>query len=326
VARRRQRPDVVSVWNMGALSLALLAPIIESEVPVVYVVCDDWLIYGPQLDAWTRMFRERRVLGRVVASLSGVPTAVPDGSDGTFCFVSQTTSDRAREHGAWRFSDATVVYSGIDTEDFPIAPPAARPWRGRLLCVGRIDGRKGFDTAIRAVARLEEPVSLDIVGKGDDAHLASLQELVASLGLEHRVTFSTAERADLADVFSSADAFVFPSTWTEPFGLVPVEAMACGTPVLATAVGGSAEFLADGFNCLRFEAEDDAGLADAVRRLAGDPELRERLGANGRATAAELTVDRLADVLEEWHVAAADRFSNGRPSERRSPLDVVEGS
>ncbi|MFL6206833.1 MAG: glycosyltransferase family 4 protein [Acidimicrobiales bacterium] len=323
-ALRRHRPDVVSVWNMGALSLSLLGPIVESQIPVVYVVCDDWLIYGPRLDAWTRMFRNRPRLARLAALLARVPTAVPDIRGGTFCFVSQTTLERAVEHSGRQLPDTTVVYSGIDTDDFPVVAPSTRPWRGRLLCVGRIDNRKGFDSAIRAVAHLDEPVSLDIVGKGDESHLAELHRLVEALGLEQQVTFSTADRAELAGVFRSADAFLFPSTWSEPFGLVPVEAMACGTPVVASGVGGSAEFLADGFNCVRFDAGDDRSLADAVRRLADDPALRDRVCEGGRATASELTVDRLADVLEDWHVAAAGRFRDGRPTDRRSPLEVAQ--
>lgn len=316
-ALRRHRPDVVSVWNMGAMSLGLLQPLVDSGIPVVYVVCDDWLIYGVRLDAWMRAFRDRRALGRVVTRLTGLPTSLPDiGADGTFCFVSETTRARAEEHSDWRFPRATVTYSGIDLTDFPLCEPAERPWRGRLLCVGRIDDRKGHDTAIRAIASLGGSASLEIVGKGDQAHQRELEELVAALGVEALVQFRSVGRSDLAPVFRAADAFVFPSRWSEPFGLVPVEAMACATPVIATGVGGSSEFLDDGVNCLLFPANDHEALAAAVRRLADEPELRARLARGGRATAADLTVDRLADVLEEWHVAAATRFREGVPARR----------
>jgi glycosyltransferase involved in cell wall biosynthesis len=98
---------------------------------------------------------------------------------------------------------------------------------------------------------------------------------------------------------------VFPSTWAEPFGLVPIEAMACGVPVVATGVGGSREFLVDGENCLLFTPGDEASLVEAVRRLASDPGLRARLVRNGLETAAELDVDRLADDMEAWHVYEA---------------------
>jgi glycosyltransferase involved in cell wall biosynthesis len=95
--------------------------------------------------------------------------------------------------------------------------------------------------------------------------------------------------------------------------------MSSGLPVLGTPVGGSAEFLVDDVNCLRFPPGDVDALVDALHRLAGDPQLRARLVAGGRATAAELGVDQLADVLEAWHrhcAAGADSF---RPEARRLP-------
>src|SRR5439155_14590003 len=111
----------------------------------------------------------------------------------------------------------------------------------------------------------------------------------------------------------------------EPFGLVPVEAMSCGVPVVATGTGGSAEFLSDGTNCLCFHPGDAEALGAAVRRLAGDAELRARLVTGGLQTATELDVGRLADVLEEWHVAAAARYTTGRPPHRKPVNAGVRG-
>jgi glycosyltransferase involved in cell wall biosynthesis len=98
---------------------------------------------------------------------------------------------------------------------------------------------------------------------------------------------------------------IFPSRWDEPFGLVPLEAMTQGAPVVATRRGGSAEFLADGGNCLEVTADDPGGVAAAVRRLAGDAALRRRLIEGGRKTAARYTAERLADTLERIHLEAA---------------------
>jgi glycosyltransferase involved in cell wall biosynthesis len=139
------------------------------------------------------------------------------------------------------------------------------------------------------------------------------------------VTYSVLDRGELRDRYTSADVLVFPTEWDEPFGLVPVEAMACGVPVVATGTGGSGEFLLDGLNCVLFPPGDSAGLADAVTRIAGDAALRARLVDRGFATAAELSVDRLADVFEEWHRAAADHFREGQPSEQAPLLDRIQG-
>jgi glycosyltransferase involved in cell wall biosynthesis len=81
------------------------------------------------------------------------------------------------------------------------------------------------------------------------------------------------------------------------------------TPVVATRRGGSAEFLVDGENCLEIPADDPVALAAAVQRLAEQPALRARLVAGGLATAAEHTIDRLADRLEVLHRQASDAHS-----------------
>ena len=100
--------------------------------------------------------------------------------------------------------------------------------------------------------------------------------------------------------------------------------MSCGLPVVATCTGGSAEFLRNRSNCLRFAPGDADDLANAIRRLAADPALRAQLVRAGRKTAAQLDVDHLADALEAWHVAAARGFPAGRPADRR-PLDAGVG-
>jgi glycosyltransferase involved in cell wall biosynthesis len=88
-------------------------------------------------------------------------------------------------------------------------------------------------------------------------------------------------------VYERTDAVLFPVTWHEPWGLVPLEAMAVGRPVVATGTGGSGEYLVDGENALLVPPGDARALATAVERLRDDPGLRERLVAAGCRTAAE---------------------------------------
>jgi glycosyltransferase involved in cell wall biosynthesis len=321
------RPDVVSVWNMGALSLGLLTTLVKRDLPLVLNVCDEWPSYGPYLDAWTRLFRGHPLLGGVVARVARVPTAIPDVAAGAVtCFVSDAMRAKAIETSGWTFPDSTVVYSGIDRGDFPrqSGPVVDRSWRGRILYVGRLDDRKGIDTVVRALALLPD-ATLEIIGSGDAGYLASLHALIESLQVSSRVSFDVVPRADLAARYEAADVFVFPSTWAEPFGLVPVEAMACDTPVVATGTGGTGEFLANGRNALVFPPGDAPALASSIRRLADDPALRRRLVEAGRVTADELTVDRLADVLELWHLWAAGTPGVGRPA-HRAPAATLLGA
>jgi glycosyltransferase involved in cell wall biosynthesis len=310
-------PDVVSAWHMGALSMGLLTTCRRRDIPLVHVINDDWLTYGPRVDRWWRFWRRARI-GAVFEPLLKVPCGPSDlGSGGAFCFISDTTLRVAESDGPWRFPVATVSYCGINLDDFPIGRNPLRPsWSGRLLHVGRIDDRKGIDTAIRALASLPPDTTLDIVGRGDESYLADLRRLALESGVDDRVSFRVAERAELAAAYAAADALVFPPRWAEPFGLVPLEAMACSTPVIATATGGSAEFLVDERNCLRVPVDDHASLAAAVRRLAGDTSLRARLVTGGLATAEELTLPRWTKLLQEWHVAASRRFADGTPRDR----------
>ena len=315
------QPDVVSVWHLAGLSHGLLGVLAEAGVPVVFAVCDDWLVYGSKLDAWVSPFEGsplRRALGRIVGRVTGLPAAVPDiGSMGAFLFVSAATQATAERDSRFRFERADVVWSGIDRDTYPArAQDGHRPWRWSLVSTGRFDPRKGFDTAIRALPLLPVEATLDLWGRGGADEITRLRTLAAELGVEHRVRFGSLDREELPAVYAAADAMIFPSTWPEPFGLVPVEAMACGTPVVATGVGGSGEFLEHERNCLVVPPGDPVALADALVRLAEDDALRARLVEGGDATAEVLDVERLADVMEAWHRYEASGRQGATPTRR----------
>lgn len=313
------RPDVVSAWAMGALSMGLLTTVLEQGIALVPVVCDEWPVYGPVVDGWTRALSRRPVTARLVRRLTGLPTGLPAlDAAGPACFVSATLRQGVRQRSPWTFPVAPVTFSGIEPAAFPWRGPAPA-WSWRLLYVGRVDPRKGITTAVRALASCPPDATLAVVGRGDDQHLAHLRRLAADLGVDGRVSFEAVDRGELASRYAAADALLFTSTWEEPFGLVPLEAMACGTPVVATATGGAAEFLRDGGNCLAVPPDDPAALTAALRRLAGDAQLRDRLTAGGRHTAAALGVDQLADTLEHWHRWAVAPADGAVPTDRQLP-------
>jgi glycosyltransferase involved in cell wall biosynthesis len=318
------RPDVVFVWQMGALSLGLLTELAGTGVPLVYAVYDDWLSYAPELDAWTRSFRRLpTVLQRAAAGVLRLPTRAPAvGTTGELCFISETTRARAEAHAPGPMPDTSIVYCGIDRRLFAPGPERRdrAAWGGRLLYVGRYDPRKGIETAVRALPHLPD-AQLEVQGTGDPSERDRLARLAADLGVTDRVDFGLVDRAGLVERYRAADALVFPSEWEEPFGLVPLEAMACGTPVVATGVGGSGEFLVDEVNYVRFTPGDPVALAAAVTRLAGDAELRARLVARGPATAAAFDVERLTDCFEAWLVGAAGGYAGGRPAPRSFRID-----
>lgn len=319
------QPDVISVWNMGALSLGLLTTMQARRLPMVFVLADEWPTYAPYLDAWSRLFggRGRRAIGRVVGRLTGLPTLLKDFSEQAAClFYSESMRQAAAERSSWTLPRTGVVYSGVDARDFPIAeeddPIEPRPWRDDLLFVGRIDERKGTDTALQALAVLPD-ARLRVVGRGDEEHLAQLHRLAADLGVSDRVTFTVVERDHLRAEYASADVLLFTSRY-EPFGIVPLEGMACDTPVIGTGAGGSGEYLVDEANCLRYPAGDADALAAAVRRLAANEQLRRRVVEGGRRTARALTTDSFASCLLAWHEAAQSNYADGDPGDRQPPV------
>ncbi len=185
----------------------------------------------------------------------------------------------------------------MSAELFPRAAPA--PWRWRLLYVGRIDPRKGIDLAITALAELPGEATLTIAGSGDEAYRAELERLARALGVAESVTFTSLPRAELAGLYAKADAVVFPVRWREPWGLVPLEAMAVGRPVVATGLGGSGEYLRDGENCLIFDPEKGAAaLVERVQALGRDESLRARLREGGFATAGQSSERDFSEATE----------------------------
>ncbi|MDX6583405.1 MAG: glycogen synthase [Solirubrobacterales bacterium] len=281
------RPDAVNWWAMGGMSLSLVERVRRAGIPAVGVVGDDWLNWGPRADGWIRPFRDRPGLARAVERVSGLPTTVDLASSATWLFNSETMRASALAIHP-DLERAEVANPGID--DSAYSAVEGHAWGWRLLYLGRMDRRKGVHLAIEALSLLPGEATLVLQGGGDADYERELRELAAELGLERRVTWAREPRERLADVYAASDAVLFPVQWEEPWGLVPLEAMAVGRPVIATGTGGSGEYLRDGENCVIFEPRDSPdALAAAVVRLASSEELRERLRAGGTETAARFT-------------------------------------
>jgi glycogen synthase len=298
----RLRPEVVSWWSMGGLSLTLIEAVRRKRLPAVAFVHDDWLLYGPEVDGWLHLFGGRKAVAAPPAErLAGIPAHVDLAGAALWVFVSEATRRRARTLELGR---TDVAHSGIDAAFLEPAP--ARDWDWCLLYVGRLDERKGVHTAIEALCHLPEDARLRVVGGWDESEAGRLRRLAERLGVGGRVAFDgQLPREALHAVYAAADAVLFPVVWEEPWGLVPLEAMGVGRPVVATGRGGSGEYLEDGENCLLFRAGDAEELARAVRRVAADAPLRARLRAAGRETAARHTEAAFNQAVEGFLADAA---------------------
>lgn len=214
----------------------------------------------------------------------------------------------------------SIVPPGVNMQQFyPMAQNEARaklgipPDHKMILLIGRMQPIKGFDTLIRALAvvkhrdpSLLNDICVCIIGgdAGSDSHLEQtefnrLNTLRDELGLDELVTFLGAKDQDtLAYYYAAAEMVVMPSRY-ESFGMVAIEAMACGTPVIASNVGGLAFSVADGFNGYLVPPYDAEALAEKVILLLKYPSLRDHLGEQARLWVERFNWDIIADEITD---------------------------
>jgi glycosyltransferase involved in cell wall biosynthesis len=145
---------------------------------------------------------------------------------------------------------------------------------------------KGVDFLLTALAKLQRGFQAVICGDGPAR--GHLQEKAISDGVADRVTFTGWLGSEAVEtLYARADVVICPSVWDEPFGLVGIEAMAHGKPVVAFDVGGIPDWLSHGITGLSVPRKDTDAMARAIESLIDDPALRSRLGAAGRTVVEE---------------------------------------
>ena len=217
-------------------------------------------------------------------------------------------------------SKLTVVPCGVDLELFTPEGPRRRRRAGmrRILCLGRLVQRKGIGNVIEALAELPDTELLVAGGPPredlhSDLEARRLRAVAERVGVADRVELcGRVARPDLPALVRSADAVVC-APWYEPFGIVPLEAMACGVPVVASAVGGMIDTVVDGVTGVHVPPRDPERLAGALRRLLDDPERRADYGRAGVRRARRLyDWERVATATLDVYAGLARRSSSRR--------------
>jgi len=212
-----------------------------------------------------------------------------------------------------------VIPCGVDTDLFtPGDPTASRATLGvdagpLLLYVGRIAPIKGLETLLDAVACLRASgttTRLAIIGGETDdpvdGHEGDVRRRAAVLGLGDAVTFVGAQPQErLRDWYVAADVTVLPSYY-ESFGMVALEAMACGSPVVASRVGGLQSTVRDGLTGLLVPEGDPCALAETITRVLRDDALRWRLGREGQRWAAQHRWPCVAEAISREYASLVD--------------------
>jgi len=236
------------------------------------------------------------------------------------CLVAASPLEKAQM--AWLYgadpAKIRVIPAGVDTERFrPIPAEVAKAHIGipqerkLILFVGRIEPLKGIETLFRAIAILakETPCFCDnicvsiIGGEGEDteatrsAEEERLRELREQLELRDLVTFLGSKDQDALPYYYSAAYVVVVPSYYESFGMVAVEAMACGVPVIASKAGGLMYTIQDGLTGLLFLSNSPAALAEKLCMLLDEPELRDKMGENARQWAQRFAWPNIADQI-----------------------------
>lgn len=223
--------------------------------------------------------------------------------------VASAESERRLLVEAYDADPATVHVVAPGVEELFLREPSGRDGgRVRVVLLGRIQPLKGQDVALRALALLD-PATRPLlviaggVSPGRDAYAAGLHALVRSLGLEDDVVFVGAlDRAATARTLAGAHLALMPSA-AETYGLVALEAAACGTPVVASRTEGLVDSVREGVSGVFVATRDPADWARAIRDLLADGPALARLSASAREHAAGHTWDvAAADVAEEYRL------------------------
>jgi len=177
----------------------------------------------------------------------------------------------------------------------------------KLLYVGRINQEKGVHISIEAVGYLVKNLTtinvvLYIIGDGNEKYIDKLQSLISKLKIKKNVRFcGKLPREKVMNEYSKYDILLVPSIWEEPFGIIIIEAMSQGLPVIATSVGGIPEIIKNGETGLLVPPNNPVKMTEAVKKLIDNPHLYERLSINGiKEVQEKYTDEKIIEHIDKY--------------------------
>jgi glycogen(starch) synthase len=323
LARRRYRKAVAAFRPERVLffnPLGVVAPVMHdlaelarwTGAEVHAYISDDWLASWPAANPLLRAFARLRNSGHTTVRLTGqaltvaaawmgwAPPGLPRIDRLFYCSEHIRRLSLPR---TWGTAEHAVVPWGLAEAD-RLPAPAPGHFRGdaplTLLFAGQLQEHKGLAVLLQAVTRCRAAHHLVILGDDTTAYAQGCKRLAAELNLTPRVHFlgKKTHAQTLALLGRLGHVLVAPSLWDEPFGLVVLEGMALGLPVVAADCGGPAEVLRHGETGFLFERGEAQELTAALDRLEQDRDLCRRVGARARhAVQQHFTIERMVDRL-----------------------------
>ncbi len=331
---KRFQPESIVIWGMWNMvrSLPILA---EKLLPgrVIYYMGDYWptlpsqFTYywqAPALHWYTQL--PKSLLGffaNAILATEELPTPAFERVIFPTVFMRNELVKRGIKP-----QESIVIYGAADTAPYEKADrqwasnrqtesqdndvadeqqTSAAPAKITLLWAGRLRADKGAHTAIKALAKVIQQYALTeiellVAGSGETDYQTFLTYLVQKERLQPYVTFLGQQQKEaMPALYQRADIFLFTSIWQEPFGRVLIEAMAAGTTVIGSTVGGATEILVENENSLTYPPGDVDKLAAQIIRLVRSPELRQTLAQQGKEIAlAQFDIQRMAMEIEAY--------------------------
>ncbi|MFN8582283.1 MAG: glycosyltransferase family 4 protein [Gemmatimonadaceae bacterium] len=286
-ALRRFQPDVIHVHEPQMPGTSMFATL-YARAPVVAT--------------FHSYFAREHLQGRIYSAFAPLLRPVWRRVDRRIAVSSAARHSVCSRMG---YDPIAIVPNGADVDVFADAPSAQLPPGRKLLFVGRLEPRKGFPIAVRAFRSLAlEYDDLRLIVVGDGADREAIEEL--PLDIRDRVhMLGRVTDAALPTFHQASDIFISPATGQESFGIVLVEAMAAGMPIVASDIPGYREVSRDGVEALLVAPADPAALADGVRTLLERPELARALAARAVERSRLFAWDGIVDRLEEFYLELA---------------------
>lgn len=347
------KPDVIQVHSLEGLPKSFIFTLRNSRLPTVYDVGDYWLAHGLRHDPWLRWWNRPKApilqaVWRASLELLGqrdrldghAPTRMMRGYDrlpDVYGYAATSATVQPNSISAFRFDrlyfcshalkEATaqagfrvqhgeVIYPGILAQLYVgEIKPASAPVN-KFLVVARLVSRSGVLTAVQALRAAREQkvqATLSIYGQGDSDCIAEIRSFVAIHHLPVEFLPVSNIYRDLPAVYRRHDALLYTSEWDEPFSLTPLEAMACGLPVIGAASGGARELFRHGENALTYTPGSVEELASRIQEIQMQPALRCQLAETAQTEVLSkfnetIVVDKIENYLETscevWYHAA----------------------